>query len=121
MEGMTEWYAQQISNNESLSENESHINTKAVVGYEREVGGVSIIMIGLIESGLNPETIDKAFLGNEEDAVAEIKRSLKVKYGEEEAEKILNWNFKSPRESLEYITELEAKQTTGIGGFLRTF
>ncbi|OGC64493.1 hypothetical protein A2326_03790 [candidate division WWE3 bacterium RIFOXYB2_FULL_41_6] len=119
-EGVTEWYAQQVANGiqggDSLFENRG-----VVVGYKNETEGVSIIMNTLIEGGITQETIDRAFLSADSESRKSIADFLANRYGDEQADKIMNWRFESSRKSLRYIIELESKKDSDIGRFLRTY
>ncbi len=119
-EGITEWYAQQVTYGEV--KDEDIFEERGVwIGYKRETEAVSILINAMLENGINMDVIDKAFLSNNEEATKEVSDFLESRYGVEQVGKIINWEFESPRKSLQFIVDLEAKQDSNIGKFLRNY
>lgn len=117
-EGITEWYAQQIESRYSFDT----MQDSGVLGaYRFETESVSILVNGLLESGVSGETIDRALLGSEKDPREEIRKVLVERYGADETDRILNWKFKSSREGFQFIAGLESKKDSEIGKFLKDY
>lgn len=117
-EGITEWYAQQIINHWYDSE-ESVTTENFPVGYSDITPGISILFNSAMESGVDGSIVDKAFISNDKQSRQEIYNRLSLRYGEEAAEKIWNWSFKKREDPLKYIADLESKQDSKMGEFLR--
>lgn len=120
MEGVTEWYAHRIANDE-VGENYTFEDRGMLVGYEDETEGVSILMMAMLENGISMDTIDKAFVSAEAQPQQQILDFLIKRYGTDQAKKIMEWDFKSPEESLQFIIDLESKQDSNLGEFLKTY
>ncbi|MBN1462411.1 MAG: hypothetical protein JW922_01875 [Paludibacteraceae bacterium] len=119
-EGITEWYAQQVANGE-VGVNDVIEDKGIWVGYKNETEGVSILMTAMLESGVDMDTIDKAFLTSDAESRKQVVNFLTNRYGTEQAERIMGWKFESPRKSLQFIVDLESKQNSEIGRFLKAY
>jgi len=119
-EGITECYSQWITSDKF--NDPSFIETRGLfVGYPNETQFFSILMDAMVESGIDEVTIHKAFLSSDAQSRKQINDFLSQRYGQEKTEKIMDWDFKSSREALQYIVDLEAKQDSEIGRFLKTY
>lgn len=119
-EGVTEWYAQQIAN-QNISENNGFEDNGVPAGYPKETKGVSILMMAMLENGVSMDTIDRAFISADAQSRQQILDFLIKRYGVDQVEKIMKWDFKSPRESLKFIIDLESNQDSNLGEFLKTY
>lgn len=121
MEGITQWYTQQKIVNQNVLENDELEDEDASVGYPEETEGVSILMTAMLENGVSMDIIDKAFVSADAGSRQQILDFLIKRYGTDQAEKIMEWDFKSRRESLKFIIDLESRQDSKLGKFLRDF
>jgi len=119
-EAITEWYAQQVVNH-WYGENESFTSEHIPVGYSSITPGISILFNAALESGIDGSVIDKAFISNDVESRQNIYNYLYFRYGEESADKIWNWSFKRNENPLKYIIDLESKQNSKTGEFLKKY
>jgi len=119
-EGIIEWYAQQVANGE-VREGDIFEDKGIWVGYQRETEGVSILIDAMLESGVSIDMVNRAFISSDTKSRQQVKDFLTERYGSEQAEKIWRWKFEPPKESLQFIVDLESKQDSNIGKFLKTY
>jgi hypothetical protein len=117
VEGITEWYAQRIANRDLKDYFEP--NDSENISYELETGGISILMIALVENNFSLEQIDKAFVGKDEHELERIIQFFNKRYGEDAVRIILDWNFHDSEESFDFIKELETKTGSNFGNLMK--
>lgn len=118
-EGITEWYTHQIINR--WYNKEGIVNTENVgfVGYPEITSCIAILFNVALENGIDGSVIDKAFISNDKESRKEIYRYLSSRYGVEAAYEIWHWFLGSS--PLKYIVDLESKQDSKMGEFLRNY
>ncbi len=119
-EGITDWYAHQVVEGE-MNDDNFFIKDNLLPGYAPEAECVSILVNAMQEGGVELETIDKAFISSDANSRSEVVDFISNRYGQQAQERIMKWDFKSPSEAINYITDLESKQDSDIGRFLRTY
>jgi len=103
-EAVTEWYKQQILR-EHYTEKE--IKEKTLVGYDASTEAVDILVTNLIKHGLGINDVDSAFIRGDSDSREHMLCVLKEHYGEKNADRIFNWDFKNGREALTSMLKFE--------------
>lgn len=119
-EGVVEWYAQGMARGSLTDEdyfNESDID----VAYEPETEAVSILFATMMEHGVELETITRAFISEDRTARIQVAAFLADRYSREDATRVFDWDYINGGQALTHIVNLEARQNSELGEFLRTF
>jgi hypothetical protein len=116
-EAVTEWYTNSICYQNSSDF--INLNYSLRSSYPYETRGITILNEVLLENDFTLEDIDLAFVSNDIAKLDSIKHFFSQRYGEDESQKIFEWNFMSSRQALNYIQDLEIKQNSKVGEFLR--
>lgn len=118
MESIVEWYAASISD----KTNEKYVTDDRITqGYPLEVQALSILIEGLFQEGITEETLNKAFLGGDTDALKELSTKLISRYGEENYTKIAKFRFRKLNDYLNFVKNLEKDKPSQLGAFLKEY
>ncbi len=118
MEGVTEWYAQQVLG-ENVLENAITNRKDVMTGYGKATATVAILIEALLESNVGMNTINSALISNDIQARENVAKALAKRYGAGQAEVIFEWRFIDAEMALRYVADLECRHDSKVGAFLR--
>ncbi|MBU0650219.1 hypothetical protein KJ605_00200 [Patescibacteria group bacterium] len=107
-EGITEWYAQMIASKEmgngSLVEMPGRL-----IAYRQTTKAVALLFSTMLKNGVGLDTINRAFVSQDEKAKMTLSTFLANRYGLEDARKIFSWEYETGENALEHISDLEER------------